>query len=183
LLPGDAVPGEPAVLVVEPLVPYPGDPYAFQDESASEDRRDVLCYTSAPLAADLDLAGSPVVTIAASCDHPDHDLVATLVLVDARGESRALTGSALRCDQCRPLEPVEHVVTLRPIAVRCPSGARIRLDVSGARFPAFDRNPHSGVHPACARPDETVVATVIVHGVALDVPVDLGGDRRPEEAG
>ena len=178
LVAGEAGPAELDVLVVEPLVPYPGEPLAFQDESASEDRRDVLCYTSAPLEELVDLAGSPVVTIAASCDHPHHDLVATLVLVGADGEARALTGSALRCARCDAVEPAEHVVTLRPIAVRCPPGARLRLDVSGARFPAFDRNPHSGLPPARARPEETVVATVVVHRVDLDLPIDAGGGRR-----
>jgi putative CocE/NonD family hydrolase len=183
LAPGDTHAGEPDVLVVEPLVPYPGDPLAFQDESASEDRRDVLCYTSAPLAEDLDLAGSPVVTIAASCDRPHHDLVATLALVAENGEARALTGSAMRCHGCEPLHPADHVVTLRPIAVRCPAGTRLRLDVSGARFPAFDRNPHSGVPPAQAHPDETVVATVVVHRAGLDLPIDDGSGDRPQSGG
>jgi putative CocE/NonD family hydrolase len=182
LTPGDAEAGEPDVLVVEPLVPYPGGPLAFQDESAAEDRRDVLCYTSAPLGQDLDLAGSPVVTIEASCDRAHHDLVATLVLVGVDDEACALTGSAVRCGRCDPLEPAEHVVTLRPIAVRCPAGTRLRLDVSGARFPAFDRNPHSGVPPAQARPEETVVATLVVHHVSLALPIDHRGNG-PEAAG
>jgi hypothetical protein len=176
-------PGEPDMLVVEPLVPYPGGPLAFQDESASEDRRDVLCYSSAPLGEALDLAGSPVVTVAASCDHAHHDVVATLALVAPDGESRALTGSALRCDRCGPLDPTEHVLTLRPIAIRCPAGTRLRLDVSGARFPAFDRNPHSGVPPAQARPEDMEVATLAVHGVAVELPIDAGDGDRPEGSG
>jgi predicted acyl esterase len=88
----------------------------------------------------------------------------------------------VRCGRCDPLEPAEHVVTLRPIAVRCPAGTRLRLDVSGARFPAFDRNPHSGVPPAQARPEETVIATLVVHHVSLALPIDHSGNG-PEAAG
>jgi putative CocE/NonD family hydrolase len=172
LVAGEADAGPADVLVVEPLVPYPGDPPGYQDEAASEDRRDVLCYTSAPLGGALDLAGSPVTRVAATCDRRSHDIVVTLALVTAEGGSRALTGGARRCLGCDPARPSEHEVELRPMAWRCPPGARLRLDVSGARWPAFDRNPHSGAVPAHARADDTRVATISVHGVRLDLPVE-----------
>jgi putative CocE/NonD family hydrolase len=163
-------------LVVEPLVPYPGDPVAYQDEAAAEDRRDVLCYTSAPLPAPLDLAGSPVATIRAVCDRRAHDLMVTLVLVTDNG-ARALAGGAWRCPGCDAVIASDHRIELRPIAWRCPTGSQLRLDVSGARFPAFDRHPHTGRPVAQARAEETVVATVTVERVVVDLPIDLGGDQ------
>ncbi len=172
LVVGNAAAGPPDVLVVEPLVPYPGDAPGYQDEAASEDRRDVLCYTSGPLPEDLDLAGSPVATVTATCDRRSHDIVATLVLVTAEGSSRALSAGGRRCSGCDPDVPSEHVVQLRPIAWRCPPGAQLRLDVSGGRWPAFDRNPHSGGVPAHARAADMVVATIAVHRVALDLAVE-----------
>ncbi len=166
------------MLVVEPLVPYPGDPVDHQDESGAEDRRDVLCYTSEALAEPLDLAGSPAVAVLVSCDRPTHDLVVTLALVSPDGASRALSEGVRRC---RPFElgtASEHVVELRPIAWRCPAGTCLRLDVSGARFPAFDRNPHTAVPPALARAEDTEVATLSVLAVRLDLPIDVAaGDQ------
>ena len=172
LRPGDEPAGPADVVVVEPLVPYPGGAIGFQDESGSEDRRDVLCYTSEPLDAPLEVVGSPLVTVEAACDHADHDLVVTLVLVDPDGRARALTGSARRCRSCSAGSPMAHALRLRPIAVQAPAGHRLRLDVSGARFPAFDRNPHSGVPPAQARAEDTVVATLTVHGLRMELPVN-----------
>ena len=176
LVRGDAESGPPDVLVVEPLVPYPGDAVDLQDEAAAEDRRDVLCYTSDVLADALDLAGSAVTTIVATCDRPVHDLVATLVLVAPDGSSRALACGARRCRPDPDNASTEHTIELRPIAWRCPAGTRLRLDVSGARFPAFDRNPQSDVAPAHARAEDTVVATITVQSVRLDLPIDLGPD-------
>jgi putative CocE/NonD family hydrolase len=177
LVPAAEAPARPPdTLVVQPLVPYPGEPVAHQDEAAAEDRRDVLCYTSAPLPAPLDLAGSPTATIAVACDRPAHDLVATLVLVTADG-ARALTGGALRCPGCDAAVASDHRVELRPVAWRVAAGARLRLDVSGARFPAFDRNPHTGQLPAEARAEDMVVATLTVERVVLDLPIDLAGEQ------
>jgi putative CocE/NonD family hydrolase len=172
LIAEDAEPRPPDIIVVEPLVPYPGDAVMLQDEAASEDRRDVLCYTSAPLTVALDLGGTAVVIITATCDRPSHDLVVTLVLVTDDGTARALTGGALRCPSCDPVSASEHVVALGPIAWRLPVGSRLRLDVSGARFPAFDRHPHTEVPPAQARAEDMVVATIAVRRVVLDLPID-----------
>jgi putative CocE/NonD family hydrolase len=174
LVRGDADPGPADVLVVEPLVPYPGDVVDHQDEAAAEDRRDVLCYTSDVLADALDLAGSSVATIVAACDRPSHDLVVTLALVAADGVARALACGARRCGAGCDSAPIEHTIALRPIAWRCPAGTRLRLDVSGARFPAFDRNPHAEIAPARALAEDTVVATISVHALRLDLPIDNG---------
>jgi predicted acyl esterase len=63
---------------------------------------------------------------------------------------------------------------LRPIAWTCPVGSRLRLDISGARFPAFDRNPHSGSRTVAETPrEEHRIATIEVLGARLIVPVEV----------
>jgi putative CocE/NonD family hydrolase len=161
-------------LVVEPWVPYPGDPIVGQDEAPAEDRRDVLCFTSDPVAQPIVIAGSPVVRLRITADRPTHDVVATLVVVTGPpGGERAwsVTGSGLRWTAADPSArpaAVAHEVELRPVAWSVPAGARLRLDVSGARFPCYDRNPHG---PA----DAPVVATLAVSAVELDLPIDPDG--------
>jgi putative CocE/NonD family hydrolase len=182
-----------SVLVVEPWVPYPGDPVAGQSEAAAEDRRDVLCFTSAPLARPLTIAGSPVVRVGVRADRPSHDVVATLVVVTGDGpdeDPRAISGSARRVGSGAPASArrvgsgapasahassahgsvAEVEITLRPIAWPVPAGARLRLDVSGARFPCFDRNPHGSA-------DAPRVATIEVRTVELDLPVEPDPDQ------
>jgi predicted acyl esterase len=53
-----------------------------------------------------------------------------------------------------------------------PPGAALRVDVSGARFPAYDRNPHTACVPvAQAGRADTVVATLEIADVTLELPV------------
>jgi uncharacterized protein len=171
LEPGGADPGPPCVIVAEPLVPYPAAPAQLATEAANEDRRDVLCYTSDPLAEALAVVGWPRVEVTTTCDRDCHDVVASLVLVGPDGEPRALS-TGVRRVRIRPGEPTRTEVTLRPIAWTLPAGSRIRLDISGARFPTFDRNPHdASVRIATAPRDVYRVATIEVLDAWLDLPV------------
>jgi putative CocE/NonD family hydrolase len=166
--------GAPDTIVAEPLVPYPGGLPPLSSEAAGEDRRDVLCFTSAPLAEPLCLAGSPVVDLTTLCDRDTHDVVASLVLVDPGGEPRALS-SGVRRVHAAPGEVTQHRLTMRPVAWACPPGSRLRLDVSGSRFPTFDRNPHVRTLPVAETPrEEHRVATIEVRGGKLGLPVEVG---------
>jgi putative CocE/NonD family hydrolase len=174
LIEGRADPGLSDVFVAEPLVPYPGSLIPLATEAAAEDRRDVLCYTSAPLASRLSIAGSPRVDVTTRCDRDAHDVVASLVLVDPAGEPRALS-TGVRRARVSPGRPCRLSVELRPIAWTCPAGSRLRLDVSGARFPAFDRNPHDAtVSPARAQRDAFRVATIELLEARIGLPVEAG---------
>jgi putative CocE/NonD family hydrolase len=172
LVAGDADPGPPDVIVAEPLVPFPAAPAPLASEAANEDRRDVLCYTSEPLTEPLPVAGHPVVEVTTACDRDTHDVVASLVLVDPAGEPRALSTGARRV-RSAPGEPARTVVDLRPIAWTLPPGSRLRLDLSAARFPALDRNPHTTEVPvAQASRDHCRVATVEVVAATFRLPVE-----------
>jgi putative CocE/NonD family hydrolase len=173
LMEGVADPGPPDTLVAEPLVPYPGGLQPLASEAAAEDRRDVLCFTGAPLAEPLYIAGSPVVDVTTLCDRDAHDVVATLVLVDPAGEPRALSTGVRRLITA-PGEATQHRLTLRPVAWTCPVGSRLRLDVSGSRFPAFDRNPHSRSLPVAETPgDQHLFATIEILQGKLGLPIEV----------
>jgi predicted acyl esterase len=160
--------GEPTVLAVEPMVPYPGGPVAYEDEAGAQDRRDVACYTSSPVSDAFEIAGSPVVRVTAVCDRPGHDVVVTLHVVSPDGTARTVTGGARRVEVA-PGTTVEHEIRLRPIAVRVDVGASLRLAVSGARFPCFDRHRHvADIDPSGT---EWEVATLEIVRVEVDLPV------------
>jgi len=169
---GPADPGPADVLVAEPLVPYPGGLVPLASEAAAEDRRDVLCYTSELLAESLSIAGPPRVNIATRCDRDGHDVVVSLVSVGPDGEPRALA-TGVRRAKVTPGAIARHSVELRPIAWTMPNGSRLRLDVSAARFPAFDRNPHNAARPVATTPREDYrVATIEVLEATLELPIE-----------
>lgn len=159
------------VVVGEPLVPYPGTLDPLTDESAAEDRRDVLCYTSDPFEVPLSLAGRVLVRGSADADAGTHDVVVSLVEVDAAGVPRRLATGASRLVAATGDEH-RFDLALAPVAWTIGAGHRLRLDVSLARFPAFDRNPHvTAVPVAAAGRGDCTVATVHLGGLVLELPV------------
>jgi putative CocE/NonD family hydrolase len=169
---GPADPGPPDVFVAEPLVPYLGGLVPLESEAAAEDRRDVLCYTSDLITEPLSIAGAPRVKIVTKCDMEGHDVVVSLVSVGPDGEPRALT-SGVRRARVTPGALTPHSVELRPIAWTIPKGSRLRLDVTAARFPAFDRNPHNSARAVAATPREDYrVATIEVLEATLELPIE-----------
>jgi uncharacterized protein len=174
LVEGVADPGRPDTIVAEPLVPYPGGLQPLSSEAAAEDRRDVLCYTSPALTKSLSIAGSPVLELTTRCDRDTHDVVASLVLVDPDGAPRALSTGVSR-ELVSPGQALQHSLSMRPIAWTCPPGSRLRLDVSGSRFPAFDRNPHTSSLSVAETPREQHrVATIEVFRGRLGLPIEVG---------
>lgn len=163
LVPAPAEPGPGEVLVVEPLVPYPGGLEPLEVESAAEDRRDVLCFTGAPLDAALEVTGTPRAAVRTRCDRPTHDVVVTVALVDEDGTSRRLSTGAARV-RSEPDGPTDVEVGLRPMSVVCRPGQRLRIDVSGGRFPAHDRNPHVVGVERPARSDHAVATVELLAG-------------------
>jgi putative CocE/NonD family hydrolase len=163
--------GHPDVLVAEPLVPYPADGQPLRAVAASEDRRDVLCYTSPVLESPMDLAGSPVVRVSAIADVHTFDVMAALVVVDGRGEGREISVGSRRVVPPLVDSPVDVVVELRPMAMVVEPGARLRLDLSASRFPALDRNPQSPGSAAGMSRSQYRVATIEVLSASIDLPV------------
>lgn len=153
-------PGEPTRYVYDPEHPTPstggptlrGDGGPVDDREL-EDRDDVVPFTSAPLDADLDVTGTPVVTIWLRSDRPSVDVFVRLTEVHADGRSLSVTDGIRRVgspatehlDPERTSDgawPVE--VSLWPTAHRFAAGNRIRVQVSSGAHPRYARNPGTG---------------------------------------
>jgi putative CocE/NonD family hydrolase len=167
--PADPVPACP----VTDKRPLHAATWAPVDQTAIEARDDVLVYTSEPLAAPLRFAGTVEARLHVAADTPDADWVVKLVDVRPDGFAQNLAVGILRGryrespSSPRPLEPgkvYEIAVDLGPVAATIRPGHRLRVDVCGAYFPLFDRNPNTAAGPAGA---ETAVATeTVFHAVA-----------------
>lgn len=126
---------------------------------ALADRPDVLSFSTAPLEADLVVAGPIVAHLWISSDRPDTDF--TCRLVDwyppnadyPDGFAMNLCDGILRVRYRDSWErpelmspgtvyPIE--VELYPVANRFVRGHRIRLDVASSNYPRFDVNPNTG---------------------------------------
>ena len=123
------------------------------DQRRTEEREDVLCYSTAPVTAPLTIAGRIRVSLWAVSDCPDTDWTAKLVdvLPDGRAVSicdgiiRARFRHSLQDPQfLEPGEPEEYEIDLGHMAHQFPAGHRVRIEISSSNFPRFDRNPNSG---------------------------------------
>jgi putative CocE/NonD family hydrolase len=168
-----ADPGPFDLIAAEPLVAVPGGLEPLSDEGATEDRRDVLCYTSDVLGHDVVITGQPLVVVTSVADTRTHDLVASLTMVDPSGRSTRLATGARRCRGLVPGQAAESIIELGPISWLVPTGHRLRLDVTASRFPAYDRNPQNDsieVHRASR--DDCRVALIEIHAARLELPVE-----------
>lgn len=114
-------------------------------------RKDVLVYTTDPLAEPLRIDGAPRVTFHVATDAPDTDVAVRLCHVLADGRTVLLADSIARASwdagrrvPLEPGEPREVTVRLPPLAVTFPRGTALRVLVSGTNSPRFERNSHTG---------------------------------------
>src|SRR5262249_18025763 len=135
-------------------VPSVGGPFCCTDDPSQrsgpvdqahvEQRRDVLVYTSVPLASPLRIAGPLHASLLVSASAPDTDFIARLVDVWPDGRATSIQEGALRAryrdgiDKPRLLEPDRPAslrVDMRSIAYTLPAGHRLRLQVTSSSFP------------------------------------------------
>jgi putative CocE/NonD family hydrolase len=123
------------------------------DQKDVEARRDVLVYTSEPLAAPLRIAGPLHATLRFASSALDTDVVARLVDVWPDGRAINIQEGALRARYRQgiarpallvPGEPVTLDVDMRSIAYALPAGHRLRLDITSSSFPRLERNLNTG---------------------------------------
>ena len=155
-------------LVHDPWRPVPslgghdGVPPGPQDRSALDGRTDVACYTSAPLAAPLSLAGRVQAEIHVDADAVSHDLLAVLSQVMPDGRVVTLTQGYMRIADASA--PGPRVVAMRALCATIPAGAALRLSLQAASFPAFAVNPGTGASVADTRLFDCRVITLKLHG-------------------
>jgi putative CocE/NonD family hydrolase len=162
--------GSVDMLVHDPWRPVPslgghdGQPPGPQDRSALDQRTDVACYTSAPLDAPLSLAGNVHAEVHVEADAPSHDLAAVLSQVTPDGRAVTLAQGYLRVADAGA--PGPRTVGMRALCATIPAGSALRLSLQAASFPAFVVNPGTGAGAAEARPFDSRVITLALHGGA-----------------
>lgn len=126
------------------------------DQRPLEGRGDVLAYTSAPLAEDLEVTGPLSLTLFAATSARDADWVAKLCDVQPDGFSRILAEGVLRArfregfeHECavEPGRAYEYTIDLKATSNVFLQGHRIRLLITSSSFPRFDRNPGTAQRP------------------------------------
>jgi putative CocE/NonD family hydrolase len=128
-------------------------PPGAYDQRDVEARPDVLAYSTAPLAEDLEVTGPLEVHLWAATSAPDTDFAAKLVDVYPCGYARNVQDGIVRAryrasqEEARPIEPgaaYEYVIDLAATSNVFLAGHRIRLEISSSNFPRYDRNPNTG---------------------------------------
>lgn len=128
-------------------------PWGPYDQRAVEMRADVLCYTSAPLEADLEITGPITVVLYATTDGPDTDWTAKLVDVAPNGYAMSLCDGIVRARYrngrgapvlITPGEVYQYEIDLAVTANVFRAGHHLRVEISSSNFPRFDRNLNTG---------------------------------------
>jgi hypothetical protein len=141
----------------------------MDDRREIERRGDVLVYTTAPLATDLEVTGPLSVTLSAATSARDTDFTAALVDVHPDGYAHlvqeGIRRARFRASDAResPVEPgtvYTYEIDLWATSYVFGTGHRIRLEVSSSDFDRYDRNLNTG---RFAFDDEIVVAEQTVH--------------------
>jgi predicted acyl esterase len=135
------------------------------DVSAVQQRADVLTYTSAILERDLDVVGPLRMVLYASSSARDTDFVARLSDVFPDGRAIHVRQCILRARYRNPaapelLEPgrvYRFEIDLWGTANRFKTGHRLRIDLSSADFPHYDRNSNRGGEPGDPIPAEQTI--------------------------
>jgi putative CocE/NonD family hydrolase len=128
-------------------------PWGPYDQRSVEMRGDVLCYTSDPLTADLEVTGPITVVLYAATDGPDTDWTAKLVDVAPSGYAKNLCDGIIRARYRESLsnpslldagKVYEYEIEVGVTGNVFRQGHCIRLEISSSNFPRFDRNPNTG---------------------------------------
>ena len=125
----------------------------MEDRRPTEDRPDVLVYTSQPLTTDLEVVGPLAVTLYASSSAADTDFTAALVDVWPDGYSQLVQEGIRRARYRRSntapslIEPGtinELLIDLSAIGYLFSAGHRLRVEISSSNFDRYDSNPNTG---------------------------------------
>ena len=125
-----------------------------RDQREVEARPDVLVYTTAPLAADLEVTGPVRMRLFAASSAPDTDFTVKLVDLQPDGRPLNVCDGILRArfrdglDQPGRLMTPGETVTLDihvDVTAYCfLKGHAIRVEISSSNFPHYARNPNTG---------------------------------------
>jgi uncharacterized protein len=165
----------------DPLKPVPtkggnslGLNLGAYNQAKLEDRPDVLCFTSPPLSADLEVTGPITAELFAASDAKDTDFTMKLVDVYPDGKAINIQDGVVRAmnrhndpSKLTPLTPgavEKYELDLWATSNVFKAGHQLRVEVSSSNFPRFNRNLNTGESPLTATTAVTAHQT-IVHDV------------------
>jgi putative CocE/NonD family hydrolase len=124
------------------------------DQRASEERNDILVYTTERLTEGMEVSGPIEFTTFVSSDRKDTDITVKLIDVEPDGRAYNLDETIQRVryrdGYDKPVVMMEpgkvYKVALQPMTTSnyFAPGHRIRIEVSSSNFPRFDRNLNTG---------------------------------------
>jgi predicted acyl esterase len=131
-----------------------------KDQRPTEDRSDVLLFTSPPLDTYVEITGQIKVRLWASSTAPDTDFTAKLCDVYPDGRSIIVLDGIIRAshrnsmESSEPMEPgkiYEFDIDLWSTSLVISPGHRVRVAISSSNSPRFEPNPNTG---RCSGTDE-----------------------------
>jgi putative CocE/NonD family hydrolase len=146
--PKNPVPTHGGSICCDPVLLPPGP----LDQSDIETRKDVLVYTSAPLANEMEVTGPIRVVLYVSTSVNDTDFTAKVVDVQKDGRALLVTDGIQRLRYRLALDQPVFVKKNDAYQISIDTGVtswvfkpehRVRLEVSSSNFPRFDRNMNS----------------------------------------
>jgi putative CocE/NonD family hydrolase len=154
---------EPDSFIYEPANPVPSLGGKFvplcgltggcRDESHSEKRRDVLCYSSPELSENIEVTGPLDFHLFASTSAHDTDFVVKLTDVLREGPSFTVAEGITRAryrnsifapEAVNPGEIIEFIINMANTSYIFKAGHRVRIDITSSNFPGYDRNLNTG---------------------------------------
>jgi hypothetical protein len=119
-----------------------------RDQRPIEGRADLLCFTTAPLEAQLDVIGPVRLELFVRSSQPYADFIGRLCIVEPDGRSRNVCEGLCRVapgvGEPQADGSLRIEVDLGATAQRFRAGQRIRLHVCSAAFPRWSLNPGDG---------------------------------------
>ncbi len=145
--------------------------YMGADQSFAASRPDVLTYRSAPLAADLDVAGPIEADLFVSSSTKDADFIVKvtdesdgkMLMVRAEVMPARFRSSFSTPTFLVPGQVAEVKFKLPDVFHRFKKGHQITVQVASTWFPLVDRNPQSGANPYTANASDYVPATIKIY--------------------
>src|SRR5690606_34714326 len=139
------------MLVHDPWRPAPaigcgyGAPPGPASRDQSDNRPDILTYTTEPRREPLTIRGECEALLHLDADQPAFDVNCTLSCI-SESSSTGLTAGHASLTAPPGEQPLR--IRLRPCCITLHQGERLRLSIAGAAYPAFPVNPGTGVLPA-----------------------------------
>lgn len=150
-------PADPTPTVGGPMLQPPSKQL---DNRTVEAREDVRVWTGPPLESDLDLLGPVSAVVYVRTGTGIGDVFVRLCDVGPDGASMNITDAMHRLVPDREATAPDGTtvvrMTLSPTGYRVRAGHRLRVQVAGAAFPRFARNPGTGERTATAVDGERI---------------------------